>query len=244
MTSFTSLMYVNVLFLLVEYLKVTAPVQTNIAQGKPAYQSSVAHNGHPFYAVDGVTGGNFHRDRCMHTPYGKSWWMVDLLNVYNISTITIFKRTDSWSGQLDLLKIEGFLGHPTLCPASSPKVCVNQMGSFTGTYKTVACEQEVMARYVNVSADDTMMMCEVQVFGEGICYKNDVQIQKGRKQDSPSPMQSSLASSRMECSNICYRHSCTFFNYNRVTGECQTGSGLATSASFYATADWDLGTIC
>ncbi|XP_046549589.1 uncharacterized protein LOC124259504 [Haliotis rubra] len=103
--------------------------------------------------------------------------MVDLLNVYNISTITIFKRTDDWSGQLDLLKIEGFLGHPTLCPASSPKVCVNQMGSFTGTSKTVACEQEVMARYVNVSLDGTMTMCEVQVFGEGICYKN-VQIQK------------------------------------------------------------------
>ncbi|XP_067679186.1 fucolectin-like [Haliotis asinina] len=240
----TSMMYIVLLFLIVEYLKVTAPVQTNIARGKPTFQSRVAHNGYPFYAVDGITGGHFHRDHCMHTPYGKSWWMVDLLSVYNISTVTIFKRTDTWSGRLDLLKIEGFVGHPTLCPASSPRVCVSQMGSFTGLSKTAACEQEVMARYVNFSAGDTIMMCEVLVFGEGTCFKNEVQIENGRKRDSPSTMQSSFAPSRMECSNICYRHNCTFFNYNRVNGECQTGSGLATSASSYAAAEWDLGTIC
>ncbi|XP_046549581.1 uncharacterized protein LOC124259495 [Haliotis rubra] len=118
------------------------------------------------------------------------------------------------------------------------------MGSFTGTSKTVACDQKIMARYVKVSSDIIMMMCEVQVFGEGTCLNIEVQIQNGRKRDSPSPMQSSLAPRRMECSNICYRQNCTFFNYNRVTGECQTGSGLATSASSYAAADWDLGTIC
>ncbi|XP_067679150.1 fucolectin-1-like [Haliotis asinina] len=243
MNSSTSMLY-TVLFLLDECLKVTASVQANIAQGKPAIQSTVTYRGHPFYAVDGVTGGDLSRDGCVHTRYGTSWWIVDLLHVYNISAITIFRRTDYLGGYPEKLKIEGFVGHPTLCPASSTNVCVNQMGTFTGLSKTATCVQEVMARYVKVSSDIILMFCEAQLFGEGMCLNTEVQIENGRKRDSPSPMQRSSTSSRMECSNICYRHNCTFFNYNRVNGECQTGSGLATSASSYAAADWDLGTIC
>ncbi|XP_071119593.1 fucolectin-like [Haliotis cracherodii] len=245
MTSLTNLLYTIVCFHL-SSLEVTVPVQTNIAQGKPTIQSSTYYNAVSSYAVDGVTGGNYHTDRCTKTYGGNVWWMVDLLHVYNISRITVFKRTD-FQGRPDLYKIIGFDLHPTLCALSSPKVCVNQLGNFTGPSKTLSCEQEVMARYVKVSSSTNIMMCEMQVFGQKIggCLRNKVQVQEGHKLDDPSiTMLRGNASSRVECSINCYRlHNCLFFNFNRLTGECQTGSGQESSASSSA-ADWDFGTIC
>ncbi|XP_048255914.1 fucolectin-like [Haliotis rufescens] len=245
MTSLTNLLYTIVCFHL-SSLEVTVPVQTNIAQGKPTIQSNTYHNAVSSYAVDGVTGGNFHTDRCMHTRGGNGWWMVDLLHVYNISRITVFRRTDVL-GRPDLFKIVGFDLHPTLCPLSSPKVCVNQLGNFTGQSKTVPCEQEVMARYVKVSSSANVMMCEMQVFGQKIggCLRNKLQVKDGNKLDDSSiTMLRGNASSHVECSINCYRlHNCLFFNFNRLTGECQTGSGQETSASSSA-AGWDFGTFC
>ncbi|XP_046331022.2 fucolectin-3-like [Haliotis rufescens] len=245
MTSLTNLLYTIVCFLL-EALEVTVPVQTNIAQGKPTIQSSTYYSFASFYAVDGVTGGNLNTDGCMHTRGGHVWWMVDLLHVYNISRITVFRRTGSL-GRPDLFKIVGFDLHPTLCPLSSPKVCVNQLGSFTGPSKTVSCEQEVMARYVKVSSSTHMMMCEMQVFGQNIggCLRNKLQVKEGHKLDDSSiTMLRGNASSLVECSINCYRlHNCLFFNFNRLTGECQTGSGQETSASSSG-AGWVFGTFC
>ncbi|XP_046331063.2 fucolectin-like [Haliotis rufescens] len=244
MASVTCMLYSIVCFLPGAYQ--TASIVTNVALGKPTIQSSTYPGGNSSYAVDGRTGGNFFSDHCMLTRDGNTWWLVDLLHVYNISTVIVFRRTD-FPGRAEQVKIEGFVQQPRLCPASSPKVCVNQLGSFTGPSKTVACEQEVMARYVRVSSTTCMTLCEIQMFGQNIggCLRNKVQVQEGHKLDDSSiTMLRGNVSSIVECSIHCYRlHNCLFFNFNRLTGECQTGSGQETSASSSA-ADWDFGTIC
>ncbi|KAL3868045.1 hypothetical protein ACJMK2_040884, partial [Sinanodonta woodiana] len=79
----------------------------NVALGKPANQSSTyignSHwsdtDGFPYdasLAVDGKVETNFHNNSCSNTAAGKSsaWWELDLENLYFITTITIYQRSD------------------------------------------------------------------------------------------------------------------------------------------------------
>ena len=53
-------------------------------------------NGLAYSAVDGNRNQNFSAGSCTHTLKNSagSWWMVDLLGVYNISSVTIYNRED------------------------------------------------------------------------------------------------------------------------------------------------------
>lgn len=75
---------------------------SNIAQLKPAKQSSVHEGGAANRAVDGNTNGNWGSISVTHTQGEDSpWWEVDLLAQYDISSITIFNRTDCCSERLN-----------------------------------------------------------------------------------------------------------------------------------------------
>ena len=68
---------------------------SNIAQLKPAKQSSVHNGGAANRAVDGNTDGNWGAISVTHTQGEDSpWWEVNLLAKYKISSITIYNRTD------------------------------------------------------------------------------------------------------------------------------------------------------
>lgn len=74
----------------------------NVALGKPTTQSSKLGNGIPSHAVDGNRNQTYSEGSCSHTLNSgpESWWMVDLLNIYNIDSIMIFNRIDcccKWS---------------------------------------------------------------------------------------------------------------------------------------------------
>ena len=70
-----------------------------MALGKPATQSSQSsfiHFGEASRAVDGNRNQMLSAGSCSHTltSAADSWWMVDLLGVYNISSMTIYNRID------------------------------------------------------------------------------------------------------------------------------------------------------
>jgi hypothetical protein len=69
---------------------------SNVAEGRPATQSSVAYGGEASRAVDGNgLDGNWGSASCTHTDtHGPSWWQVDLGQVQDIRAVQIANRAD------------------------------------------------------------------------------------------------------------------------------------------------------
>ncbi len=73
----------------------------NIAQFKPVKQSSTEHAGGAYRAVDGITDGNWGNASVTHTQGENSPWLeIDLLDVYDITSITLHNRTDAGQERL------------------------------------------------------------------------------------------------------------------------------------------------
>ncbi len=73
----------------------------NIAQGKPAKQVNISHNGFPSRAVDGNTSGIYWDRTVTHTrPTQNPWWEVDLGSTRFLSKVRIYNRTDCCSERL------------------------------------------------------------------------------------------------------------------------------------------------
>lgn len=69
-------------------------VLLDIAINKTAEQSSTFENNEAAAAVDGIRGTNLIKDICAHTALNDTnpWWMVDLQDVYYITTVRILNR--------------------------------------------------------------------------------------------------------------------------------------------------------
>lgn len=69
--------------------------QNNIAQFKPTKQSSTFEAAHANRAVDGNADGDWWKRTVSHTNETTNpWWEVNLLGVYDITSITIYNRND------------------------------------------------------------------------------------------------------------------------------------------------------
>ena len=84
--------------------------QVNVAVNKRASQSSLytSNAGSPSNAVDGKTDGRWQSGSVTHTNgqgENNPWWTVDLGEVYEISKIRIWNRTDCCAERLDNFKI-------------------------------------------------------------------------------------------------------------------------------------------
>ena len=74
---------------------------SNIAHLKPAKQSSVHGEGGANRVVDGNTDGNWGAASVSHTETEDGpWWEVNLLAPHDISSITLYNRTDCCSDRL------------------------------------------------------------------------------------------------------------------------------------------------
>jgi len=69
---------------------------TNVAEGRPATQSSVAWGGDASKAVDGNgLDGSWGSGSCTHTNGdGPTWWQVDLGQIQDIRAVQIVNRAD------------------------------------------------------------------------------------------------------------------------------------------------------
>ncbi|MDF7808665.1 family 43 glycosylhydrolase [Pontiellaceae bacterium B12219] len=84
----------------VEVLATSIPIpkkliNSNVAKGKPATQSSTSHRASASKAVDGNTAGAFFDGSVTHTGNEENaWWQVDLEESYEIGDINIWNRSD------------------------------------------------------------------------------------------------------------------------------------------------------
>jgi len=67
----------------------------NIAPGTRSVQSSTDFSGAAFYAIDGITDGEFEESMTTHTATEDNpWWETDLGDVKPIEQVVLFNRTD------------------------------------------------------------------------------------------------------------------------------------------------------
>ncbi|XP_066304358.1 fucolectin-like [Branchiostoma lanceolatum] len=141
----------------------------NVAQGKPADQTSTyryAHHGLASHAVDGNTDGNYYSGSCAstaHLPDANASWWVDLGESYMVDSVVIFNRMDCCGDWLNPFNIHiGDSAQVSTNPqcGGDHRIDVNQ-SSFS-----VLCPG-MRGRYVGVrlpGPSRILQLCEVQVF--------------------------------------------------------------------------------
>lgn len=154
-------------------LVLTAPGPLpDLAQGRPATQSTTAFSGDPARAVDGRTDGVFANGSVSHTDntQAQPWWEVDLGAVTPLGSVVVWNRTDCCatrlSGAVVLVSATSMTGRTladlqadpavrsyALSPLPSPSLAVSTPGA--------------SGRYVRVQLPitDYLSLAEVQVYG-------------------------------------------------------------------------------
>ncbi|XP_078601050.1 uncharacterized protein LOC144876033 isoform X2 [Branchiostoma floridae x Branchiostoma japonicum] len=136
---------------------------TNIAQGRPAEQSSLAHGGAPGRAVDGNNNRQWSGNSCTHTNNeNQPWWRVDLGSSKCVDRVVVTNRQDCCSERLEGFKV--YIG-------DNPNVAANPA---CGGAQSVSGKMTISVdcggrtgRYVGIALPGRqyLTLCEVQVFG-------------------------------------------------------------------------------
>uniref|UniRef100_A0A8W8NU85 Uncharacterized protein n=1 Tax=Magallana gigas TaxID=29159 RepID=A0A8W8NU85_MAGGI len=143
-------------------------VLPNIAEGKPAKQSSTQSDYNATYAVDGNRGTNHLVDKCTVTFNGDTnpWWRVDLQAVYSIKSVRILNRgIDKYGDVSDRLRDVTVTVGLTGSDVNTP--CGFFAGPGTASQLVVIdCPTSTQGRYVKISkTTEALTLCEVDVFG-------------------------------------------------------------------------------
>jgi cytochrome c peroxidase len=143
----------------------------NVAQGKPASQSSTFSADYPASrAVDGNTDGNHLSKSINHTNYEvNAWWQVDLGSATTINTITLWNRTDCCSDRLSNFFV--FVANYDMTGKGFGDLVVDNtvwrysLGTTAPT--TLNIPVNSTGRYVRVqlAGTNSLHLAEVQVFG-------------------------------------------------------------------------------
>ncbi|MBA6152940.1 discoidin domain-containing protein [Gelidibacter gilvus] len=136
----------------------------NLALGQPTSQSSVGWGGNPEKAVDGNTSGFFDNDNLpnnsvTHTADGDydAWWRVDLGELYDLSQIRIYNRTDELER---LAGAEVYVGNINSQDVDDYRL-VGILNS--RTIQVVSIDLGI-ARYIMIRQDDILSLAEVEVY--------------------------------------------------------------------------------
>jgi alpha-L-fucosidase len=142
---------------------------SNIAQGKPASQSSTYSGTTANTAVDGSTDGNFFNNSVTHTNLEtNAWWQVDLGASSVINSIVIWNRTDCCSARLNDYWV--FVSDTPFSPSDTPSTLQNRAGTFSSHQITTPTPSATIpavtqGRYVRVQLNGAnyLSLAEVQV---------------------------------------------------------------------------------
>ncbi|XP_066479180.1 fucolectin-like [Tiliqua scincoides] len=142
---------------------------TNLARGRPAFQSSTypdVISGIAHKAVDGNCDGNFHHASCTHTDQEtEPWWYVDLGEQYAISAVVVKNRGDCCGSRL--WGAEVHVGDSTGSSSKFNPVCDSFQDTSDGSLSTIYCNG-LIGRYVSIvirGRADYLHVCEVEVYG-------------------------------------------------------------------------------
>ena len=137
----------------------------NVAYGKPTNQSSTVRGGDARNGNDGDTTIIHENKYCTETKNEPSpWWMVDLLQPYDIKVIRILTR--GCCGHSPLHDLEIRVGNSS--SVSGNRLCAWFPGTLDdGTSKDLPCAHAIKGRFVfiqMVGVEASLSLCEVFVF--------------------------------------------------------------------------------
>ncbi|MEM9566529.1 MAG: discoidin domain-containing protein, partial [Actinomycetota bacterium] len=142
----------------------------NLAEGRPAEQSSIAFAGAPGRAVDGNTDGVYRNGSITHTAnQSQPWWQVDLGSIEVIEEIVLWNRTDCCADRLSDVRVlvsDQPFGNRTLAQLEAdPAVWSISVASLAGPSIEAAVGRT--GRYVRVqlAGSNVLSLAEVQVIG-------------------------------------------------------------------------------
>jgi len=171
---------------------------SNLAQGKPASQSSdlsgYATDG-ASVAVDGNTDGNFFDGSVTHTNADpNAWWQVDLGSNATVNSITIWNRTDCCGDRLSDYWV--FVSNTPFAGGDTPSTLQSRPGTFSShqvgapSPSTTISVGGFQGRYVRIqlSGTNNLSLAEVQVIGvPGSSPVTDLAAGKPAQQSSMLP---------------------------------------------------------
>jgi tetratricopeptide (TPR) repeat protein len=152
-----------------------AATGSDLAQGKPATQSSTLSGFGPTTvpssAVDGDTNGNFFHGSVSHTNLeADAWWQVDLGSSANLTSITIWNRTDCCSDRLGNYWV--FVSNTPFASTDTPTTLQGRAATWSNHQTVFPNPSTTIAvnapgRYVRVQLNGSnyLSLAEVQVFG-------------------------------------------------------------------------------
>ncbi|XP_013917641.1 PREDICTED: fucolectin-like [Thamnophis sirtalis] len=143
---------------------------TNVARGRPAFQSSTyvsQFNSVARKAVDGNCSGRWiGQNTCTHTKRERGpWWYVDLGSRYAVSSVVVKNREDCCGERLQGAEICVADCVPT--HGLSNRLCGTITDTRLGSISTISCDGQV-GRYVSVTIPGrtvSLALCEVEVYG-------------------------------------------------------------------------------
>lgn len=153
-------------------VKTLPRINDNVALGKPARQSSIykVFLGEANLANDGNTAGRFWVGSVTHTNADLgAWWEVDLGEVYEVSKVTIYNRTDEQSQRLSDFVIK-YSDKPMRNVADGDVFKqIKDYPRIYGDYRPDGGKGTVNARFIRVALNERrgiLSLAEVQVAGK------------------------------------------------------------------------------
>ncbi|XP_073488975.1 uncharacterized protein [Aquarana catesbeiana] len=182
-------------FLVVAQCCTPEPGEVNVARNGTASQSSDHQSKMLCYAnkaIDGMAEVDFFKGFCSHTMENyEPWWHLDLKKTYNISSIVITNRQDSYVERL--LGAEIRIGDS---PGLKNPVC--KKVTDVSKPRISLCCSGMLGRYVSVvirGRSDQLVLCEVEVYAkENVTMNAEVNVAR-----NGTASQSSVHQSIMMC---------------------------------------------
>ena len=139
----------------------------NIAFGKNVTSSNVTFNGNPEKAVDGQTGnekvGDPLTQACSFTYDEPSWIQVDLGEKYIIAALSLVGRVTDDQGDYDHQSKNWTIRIGNSTENNSGEICASDVDAIGGYWVPIFCNTTLKGRYVTISSDREMTLCEIQV---------------------------------------------------------------------------------
>ena len=155
------------------------PTPVNLAQGKPAAQSStLPGTAGPAVAVDGNTDGLFFDGSVTATnPDQNAWWQVDLGSSASVGSVVVWNRTDCCGSRLNDYWV--FVSNTPFLATDTPAALQNRAGTFSSHQTSAPNPSSSIAvgapgRYVRVqlTGANYLSLAEVQVLGTAAADSN------------------------------------------------------------------------
>ncbi|XP_053087060.1 fucolectin-like [Pangasianodon hypophthalmus] len=178
--------------------------QVNVALGGKATQSSLYGNYYyAYFATDGNRASQLLSYSCTHTNIENNpWWRVDLLAVYDISTVVITNRGDCCPERINGAEIH--IGNSLVNNGNNNPRCAVISSIPAGASAKYICNMR--GRYVNIiipNVNQVLTLCEVEVYGRPVLTKTAfLRLKFNSSEDLINPIMRDKVLQKMKSANI------------------------------------------